>query len=269
MGNNYPKIASPISNLFHKEANAGLIIDYSDCLESRDRSIDSNLPNQELFHCELQPIHQFTLKEIKYLEMIKRKKPELKLISFHLASCYKNPIIREGKFYPRGKKNSADQLIANAKKNLVLIKKIFNNEVSIAVENNNHYNTEAYDFVTSPHFIRKVVEDNNISFLYDIAHAKISSHNMSLSQDDYEKNLPMNKLIQVHIAKPAFNNKGEIYDKHDLPTKLEINETINLIRRFPTVKYLTVEYYRNCNRLVNILKQLKMKLNEINRQQYF
>lgn len=265
MVNNHFKIATPISDLFYKEPNASLIIDHSDCLETRDRSVDSNLPNQELFHCELQPIHQFTLKEIKYLEMIKRKKPELKLISFHLASCYKNPVIRDGKFYPKGKKISKDQLIINANNNIKLIKKIFKNGISIAVENNNHYSTEAYDFVTSPHFIRKVVNDNNINFLYDIAHAKISSHNMSISNHDYEKNLPMNKLIQVHIAKPAHNNIGEIYDKHDLPTKFEINETINLIRRFPSVKYLTVEYYKNCIGLVNVLKQLKMKLDEIKR----
>ena len=62
--------------------------------------------------------------------------------------------------------------------------------------------------------------------------------------------LPMNRLIQIHIAKPGFNNLGEIYDKHDLPKQEEINETINLIKSFPYVKYITVEYYKNYSGLV-------------------
>ena len=258
--NNF-NIATPISNLFLKKDNADLISNYSDCLECRDHSILSTMPKQELFHCELQPIHKFGNKEIKYLEKIKLIKPDLKLISFHLASCYKNPILKNGKFYPRGKKIFRDQLILNAKNNLSLISNIFSHNVKIAVENNNHYNTEAYDFITNPDFINEVVISNEINFLYDIAHAKISSYNMSLSYEDYEKKLPMDKLIQIHIAKPGFNNLGEIYDKHDLPTKKEIDETFNLIKRFPHVEYVTVEYYKNYRYLVEILKHLKIKLN--------
>lgn len=261
MGNKKLKIATPISNLFNQKDYADLIIKYSDCLECRDHSILFNYPTQELFHCELQPIHEFCNKEIKYLEKIKLMKSDLKLISFHLASCYKNPILRKGKFYPRGKKISAKKMLLNASHNLAIIKKIFGNKVMIAVENNNHYNTEAYDYITDAQFINKIVNDNKINFLYDIAHSKISSYNMSLSLEDYEKKLPMNKLIQIHIAKPGFNNLGEIYDKHDLPTKIEIDETINLIERFPHVKYLTVEYYKNLTDLTEILKHLKIILN--------
>ena len=68
--NNF-NIATPISNLFLKKDNADLISNYSDCLECRDHSILSTMPKQELFHCELQPIHKFGNKEIKYLEKIK------------------------------------------------------------------------------------------------------------------------------------------------------------------------------------------------------
>ena len=72
--NNF-NIATPISDLFLKKDNADLISNYSDCLECRDHSILSTLPKQELFHCELQPIHEFGNKEIKYLEKIKLMKP--------------------------------------------------------------------------------------------------------------------------------------------------------------------------------------------------
>ena len=89
-----------------------------------------------------------------------------------------------GNFIP-GEKISRRKLISNAKSNFVIIKKSKKN-IMIAVENNNHYNTEAYDYITSPKFISQIVNDNKINFLFDIAHAKISSHNMSLSYEEYK-----------------------------------------------------------------------------------
>jgi len=255
------KIATPISHLFQNLDNAKSIIDNSDILECRDYTIDSNYSGQELFHCDLQPIHKFGNKEIKYLERIKFLKPDLKLITFHLGSCYKNPILKNGRFYPRGEKVFRDQLLENAKNNLILIKKIFDNKIKIAVENNNHYKTEAYDFITCPDFISEVVKFNDIYFLYDIAHSKISSYNFEMSLENYENKLPMDKLIQIHIAKPGFNESGEIYDKHDIPTVKELYETILLAKKYPNVTYLTIEYYKNSSILVDLLIQLKSMLN--------
>lgn len=261
MVNNHLKIATPISDLFKKKEEAEIISNHSDCLECRDHSIFSDRLNQELFHCELQPIHKFGNKEIEYLEKIKFLKTDLKLISFHLGSCYKNPILKNGRFYPNGLKVSRDQLLENAKNNLILIKKIFGSNIKIAVENNNHYNTEAYDFITRPDFISEVVNRNDINFLYDIAHSKISSHNLEMTLENYEKTLPMDKIIQIHIAKPGYNEIGKIYDKHDVPTENEIREVSQLIKKFSKIKYLTVEYYKSSFNLVNFLKQLKIILN--------
>ena len=178
MQNNLYKIATPISNLFNNKKNADLIHAFSDCLECRDQSFNSKLSDQELFHCDLQPIHFFDNKKIKYLESIKISKPNLKLISFHLASCYDQPKIKKGIFVPNGNKLSKKQLFNNAKKNLMLIRKIFGNKIIVAVENNNHYNTKAYDYITNPSFIQKIVNDNKVRFLFDTAHAKISEYNL-------------------------------------------------------------------------------------------
>ena len=261
MVNNHLKIATPISDLFKKKEEAEIISNHSDCLECRDHSIFSDRLNQELFHCELQPIHKFGNKEIEYLEKIKFLKTDLKLISFHLGSCYKNPILKNGRFYPNGLKVSRDQLLENAKNNLILIKKIFGSNIKIAVENNNHYKTEAYDFITCPDFISEVVKLNDINFLYDIAHSKISSFNFEIPLENYENKLPFDKLIQIHIAKPGFNETGEIYDKHDIPTKKEFSEAILLANKYSNVNYLTIEYYKSPSILVDLLRQLKSMLN--------
>ena len=58
------KIATPISDLFINKEEADLILKNSDCLECRDHTFNSNYKSQELFHCELQPIHHFQEKEI-------------------------------------------------------------------------------------------------------------------------------------------------------------------------------------------------------------
>ena len=255
------KIATPISNLLINQLNPEIIA-FSDCLETRDASINCDYIKQELFHCELQPIHIFNDFKINYLKEIKLTKPDLKLISFHLASCYENPKVIEGKFFPNGEKISEINLIDNAKKNFMLIKKIFGEKIRIAVENNNHFNTEAYDFITKPEFIFKIVKENKINFLLDIAHAKISAFNLKINFNNYLNKLPLNELIQIHIAKPGFDNSNEIYDKHDLPTEKDLVEVIKLIKKYPRVEYLTVEYYKNARNLLQILKKLKIMINK-------
>ena len=262
MESNFCKIATPISNLFNNKKSADLIQINSDCLECRDSSIKDKYKFQELFHCELQPIHFFDENKIKYLKEIKSTKPDLKLISFHLASCYENPKIKNGKFFPNGSKISENQLFSNAEVNFSIIKKIFGENIKIAVENNNHYNTEAYDYITKPNFIYKIVNDNDISFLYDTSHAKISAHNLNMNLDDYIDILPLNQIIQIHISRPGFDKNMNIFDKHYLPTKNELLEVISLTKRHPKIKYLTVEYYKNCNNLIKLLNQLRIMLKE-------
>ena len=89
------KIATPISHLFENRKFRSQIINLSDCLECRDHSIDKDFKSQELFHCDLQPIHKFSEDDINSLIKIKSKKLDLKLISFHLASCYKKPKLKK------------------------------------------------------------------------------------------------------------------------------------------------------------------------------
>lgn len=257
MDNNFPKLATPISHLFFKEENARIIIEASDCLECRDHSFKKTHSNQEVFHCDLQPIQNLGQLEFNYLENIKKNKPDLKLISFHMATCYDAPTIEDGKFIPGGNKLKSETLILNASKNITKIKELFGSTVNIAIENNNYYKTEAYDFITDPEFISTVIEQNGINFLFDIAHARVSAFNQAVSFENYISRLPLDRLIQIHISRPGFNENGEIFDKHELPGDEEFMEVINLLKSHSTVKYLTIEYYRDANVLVSLLNRLK------------
>ena len=79
-----------------------------------------------------------------------------------MASCYKYPELKKNQFFPKGNKISREKLIINSKRNFLLINKIFGNKISVAVENNNHYDTEAYDYITDPNFISQIVNENKI-----------------------------------------------------------------------------------------------------------
>ena len=251
------KIATPISHLFENDNFSSQIIDLSDCLECRDHSLDKGFKKQELFHCDLQVIHEFSTDDFNYLKEIKSNKKDLKLISFHLASCYENPLIKKGIFHPQGIKLSIKEMKNNATENIKQIKNIFGNKIHVSVENNNAYKTEAYDYVTDPDFIRSIVNDNDINFLFDISHAKITAINTSVDYDLYLSKLPLNRINQIHISKEGFNSTGEVFDAHELPSYTETKEILEFVKKYYTLKYITVEYYKDPLKLVDYLTKLK------------
>jgi uncharacterized protein (UPF0276 family) len=251
------KIATPISHLFENDNFSSQIIDLSDCLECRDHSLDKGFKKQELFHCDLQVIHKFSTDDFNYLKEIKSNKKDLKLISFHLASCYENPLIKKGVFHPQGIKLPIQEMKNNASENIKNIKNIFGDQVHISVENNNGYKTEAYDYITDPNFISSIVNDNDINFLFDISHAKITAINTGVDYDEYLSKLPMNRVNQIHISKEAFKLTGEVFDAHELPSEEETKEIIKFIKKHKTLKYITVEYYKDSSKLADYLTKIK------------
>lgn len=254
-------IATPISNLFNDPQNAQMLIEYSDCLECRDNSINKQFGKQELFHCELQPIHSFSSEDFNYLQKIKEQKKELKLISFHLASCYKNPSINNGRFIPDGVRLSRELMLNNASKNFYEISKILGNDVNIAVENNNYYPTPAYDVVTDGEFISEIVRNNQIYFLLDISHAAITASYKGISLSNYLSELPLDEILQLHISKPDINSNNELYDAHIFPDK-EFLKSNEKYFEFPRLKYVTIEYYENARKLSESISYLREIINE-------
>lgn len=254
-------IATPISNLFEQEEASKMLIKCSDCLECRDHSIEQQFDRQELFHCELQPIHKLFDENFRYLEKIKATKNELKWISFHLASCYQKPDIKNGRFLPNGPKLSREVMISNARENLLEIKKILGDNIKIAVENNNYYPTGAYEVITDGDFITEIVQSNQINFLFDISHAVITTANKNIELDNYLNELPLDKIVQLHISKADRNSNNELYDAHIFPDK-EFLKSIEQFLTFPQLKYVTIEYYENASKLAESISSLKEIINE-------
>lgn len=260
------KIATPISHFFKSSEYSKQLIEISDCLECRDSTIENDSPNQELFHCELQPIHELKHEDFIYLESIKTSKKDLKLITFHLAtSCSKPSIdtskLKSGVFQPGGYTYEKNEMLSNAKKNFSVIKKIFGDKIKVAVENNNYYPTKAYSHIADPEFINDVVTQNDLYFLFDIAHSKISAFNKKVSWQEYKAKLPLERIIQLHICSHDTDPVSNLaFDAHNYPDKFEIQEVKNLMHNYSQIEYLTVEYYREINGLVKSIKSIKKLL---------
>lgn len=250
------KIATPISHLFENGEHAKRIIGYSSCLECRDNTINSTALNQEVFHSELQPIHEFTKINFNYLKYIRNTKHDLKLITFHTASCCDKPYLDNRMFKTGGKEYSEKELLKNAKQNFSIIKEIFGKEVKIAIENNNYYPTNAYKYVTEPEFISQIVSENNINFLMDVAHAKITAHNKKIDYEEYKDTLPLCRTIQLHISACGFDSDNLAYDAHNYPTEKEFLEVKNLLDKLD-IRYLTIEYYKDTECLIQSLKRTR------------
>lgn len=264
------KIATPISHMFNDALLAKQIIDISDCLECRDKTIDNQSPNQELFHCELEPIHKLTEEDFVYLANLKDKKKDLKLITFHMATSCSKPIleyskVKSGMFEVGGYSYTRNEMLDNAKNNFMKIKDIFKNDVKIAVENNNFYPSEAYKYITDAEFISEVVEQNDIYFLFDIAHAQVTAHNKGIDFEEYKNKLPLNRIIQLHICSPDIDSETNIaYDAHNYPDNFKLEEVDRLIKKYPNIKYLTVEYYRDIENLIKSINKIKGIINVCN-----
>lgn len=238
----YPEIATPVSySLFKKHKN--LIIENSDCLEGRPEMVNNKFGTEKIFHCDdVEPCHELKDSDFKKIKKIINIKPELQAVSFHAAFC---------------KSYSKDSLYNNFSKNILRIKDIVGDKL-ILIENNNYFNEEMHKHVTDGDFLSSLVYDNNIFFLLDISHAKITSFYKNINYKDYLNSLPLNKCKQIHLSR--IDHSIPPKDSHLEPRDKEIKEVIKLVKTHKTIDYLTIECYTNIDYLIKSIKSLKDSL---------
>lgn len=256
------RIATPISHLFAEIQQAKEILDNSDCLETRERTIDSTLPSQALLHFDLNIMLYWSEATYQYILDAINARPCLELISFHMATSCDAPQLKNRIFIPGGNKYNRPEMYSQAREHIQWLREVLPAGAQIAVENNNYYPSEAYEHIAEPEFISRIVHDNDIRFLFDLAHAKVSAHNLNRSYTDYQNELPMEKVIQLHICRHDVTKDGMAYDAHENPDEDILNESVQLGLKFP-VKYYTVEYYKDMLKLIGTLKELRNKLRDV------
>jgi len=257
MQNNIPQIATPISHQFENKMFGKEISDVSDCLEVRERSLDSDWKNQHLFHIDIDLTHEWDDSIKSFLQSAFNKKKDLKLITFQATRCCYGENIIDGMFQLDGKVLTSEEMLQFSIENTKWLRNIVSNRILIGLENNNYYPTPAYDIVADGDFIKQVINNNNLFLLLDIAHAMVTAHNKKMSYDQYIATLPLDKLIQLHICQPVLPKGGIAQDAHNEPNNEMYMEVIRLINKYPQIKYLTIEYYRDKNILIDSINRLR------------
>ena len=252
------KIATPISSLFEDSSVGKEIARRSSCLELREHSPANTEPKQYLFHFDRDIIRSWSEKERDLFRTVILSKRELKLVSFHMSASCSNPVLIDNVFYHGGRKFSRQEMLECARNNVNWLRKniIRDRNIEIAVENNNFHSTPAYKHIADPDFISQIISENRISFVFDIAHAKISAYNRKIPYEEYLTALPLDKMVQIHVSKEGFNDKERAFDTHELPDEPIFQEVKEIIQRF-SPEYLTIEYYKDENRLIQVLEKYK------------
>lgn len=253
------KIVTPVSHLFFNKSNADKISKYSDYLEIRERTLKLDFKRELFFHCDADITLPWTQQFKLELKQILNKKNKIKYISFQSTRCCEKSKIINKVYVLSGKKYKKKEMFFEAKKNINWLRKNFGNKLLIGLENNNYYPTEAYDFVTDGDFIDKVVRDNKLFFLFDLAHAQVTASNKKINFQKYVNSLPMDLMLQMHICRPLINHKIS-RDMHYLPNNKMFKEIKLIASRYKNLKFFTIEYYKNADKLISVIKELRKVL---------
>lgn len=254
------KIVTPVSHLFFNKKSAERISKNSNYLEIRERTLSLRFEKERFFHCD----DDLTLPwskdfKNKFEQLIKRKK-YLKYITFQATRCCSNAKIVNKVFVLSGKVFSRKEMLKEAKKNTKWLRKKFGNKFRIGLENNNYYPSKAYNIIADGDFISQIVRENKLFFLFDIAHAQVTAANKKINYQKYLNSLPMDLMLQMHICRPKINKKIS-RDMHYLPNKKMFAEVKLLSNKYKNLKFFTIEYYKDANKLIDNIITLKKTLN--------
>ena len=255
-----PLIATPVSHLFENKGYAKKISEVSDCLEVRQRSLDSELQKQWLFHVDIDITLKWDDKTRAYLQYAFNKKADLKLVTFQATRCCQKEYIENEMLQLSGEVYTEIEMLAHARDNTKWLRGALKKDIKIGLENNNYYPTLAYSIVTEGRFLSKVVDQNGLYLLLDIAHAMVTAHNTNISYNEYIESLPLDKLIQLHICQPYISDGEIATDEHSAPNNDMFNEVISLVEKHHQIEYLTVEFYKDVSILIQSIVLLRKKM---------
>ncbi len=87
-------------------------------------------------------------------------------------------------------------------------------EIPFALENLSSYVAYKQDEMTEWEFYSTVVEKADIYMMLDVNNIYVSSRNHGFDPKDYYKNLPMDRVLQIHLAGHT-DNGDHVLDTHD------------------------------------------------------
>ncbi len=106
-------------------------------------------------------------------------------------------------------------------------------EIPFALENLSCNASFTIDEMPEWEFYAEVVEKADISMMLDVNNIYVSSRNLGFDPKDYVSNLPLERVVQIHIA--GHSDYGRyILDTHDYPVRDEVWEIYREV--YPRIK---------------------------------
>lgn len=125
--------------------------------------------------------------------------------------------------------------------NVEKIKEVFGMEVIL--ENvPARYNDRTKDFIASPEFITKVINETDCGFLFDIGHARVAADVLQIPFDEYVSRLPMNRLIEIHLAGVIKKENGTVDAIHKKMNEEDYLFLKDAVEKYDTLQIVTLEY---------------------------
>lgn len=125
--------------------------------------------------------------------------------------------------------------------NVEKVKEVFGMEVIL--ENvPARYEDRKRDFLASPEFITRVVNELDCGFLFDIGHARAAADVLEIPFDEYLNRLPMNRLVEVHLSGVTIAEDGIVWPLHGKMNEEDYNFLEEAIKKYDTLQTVTLEY---------------------------
>jgi len=129
----------------------------------------------------------------------------------------------------------------------------------ILIENLDYNPTQAYEYVCDPDFIQKVLSETDTYLLFDLAHARVTSHAFGISVEDYIAQLPLEKIRQIHLNCPGWR-EGRLVDAHLALEEDDYQLFEQILSRCQTWS-VTLEYNHEPENILSQIRRLREILN--------
>ena len=112
--------------------------------------------------------------------------------------------------------------------------------IPLLLENFNYHPTNAYEYICEPGLFSYLIDEIGCGVLLDLAHARISAHNMGWTDPTlYLEALPLNKIQEVHITRPGWQG-DQMVDLHQ-PLQADDFDLLGWVLDHAPVQAVTIE----------------------------
>ena len=238
------------------------LLDLADVIELRRPVLPPDLPDKPLvFHWHLGTVQEDflpTLKKEKIPEFI--NEIQAGLFSFDLGpACRRNDHILP--LSPTLDRSGIKKISSLA---VDQVRRVYRGK--LALENYAYYPTGMYEHVCRPDFIGEFLEASDLGLVLDLAHALVSAANLNLEPEQYIREMPLERLVEIHLSRPYYH-PGLAVDAHDPPQEGEFELLANILKSLPGQDrvMVVIEYYRDLERMLELHKRLVRILKTLNK----